>query len=116
MEERQQTLHKWAERVLLWLTLLLLVYTLLRLSLRPTQPLILASVPETTARPTQLLDLNEATAEELECLPEIGPALAQRLLEHRETVGPFTGPEDVLAVSGIGVATYEAIRPYITFE
>lgn len=112
MEERQHTKEKWAERVLLVLTVLLTVFTLFRASLRPPQPLILETLPETTAVPALLLNLNEATAEELKSLPGIGPVLAQRILES----GPFTGPEDVLAVPGIGEATYEKFRFYITFE
>lgn len=112
MEERQHTKKKRAERVLLLLTLLLAAFTLFHVFVQPPQPLILETIPETTAVPSQLLDLNRATAEELESLPGIGPILAQRILES----GPFNGPEDVLAVPGIGEATYEKFSPYITFK
>ena len=61
------------------------------------------------------LDLNEATAEDLQELPGIGPVLAERMLAWRAENGPFTGPEDVLAVKGVGPATYEAMAPYIEF-
>ena len=61
------------------------------------------------------LDLNDATAEELEGLPGIGPALAAGILERREELGAFRTREDVLSVSGIGEATYAAIEPYITY-
>lgn len=61
------------------------------------------------------LDLNDATAEELESLPGIGPALAEHILERRAELGGFRTREDVLSVSGIGEATYTAIEPYITY-
>ncbi len=50
------------------------------------------------------LDLNTATAEELDTLPGIGPELARRILEYREEHGPFTSVEELLNVSGIGEA------------
>ena len=62
------------------------------------------------------LDINTATADELDGLPGIGPALAQRIIDRRETAGPFRGEEDLLAVEGIGPATYEDLTPYIGFS
>ena len=59
------------------------------------------------------LDLNAATAEQLQELPGVGPVLAERIIAWRTDNGPFAGPEDVMAVRGIGPATYEAIAPYI---
>ena len=85
---------------------------------------LLAGPPQTVERePLTLsggadlpaLDLNEATLAELDELPGIGPALAQRILDWREENGPFTDRSDVLAVSGIGPAIYEAIEPFITY-
>lgn len=61
------------------------------------------------------LDLNDATAEELEGLPGIGPALAAHILERRAELGSFRTEEDILSVPGIGEATYAAIEPYITY-
>ncbi|MFC7789563.1 helix-hairpin-helix domain-containing protein [Microbacterium sp. MAHUQ-60] len=48
------------------------------------------------------IDLNAATQADLETLPRIGPALAQRILEWREENGRFRAVEDLLAVPGIG--------------
>lgn len=56
------------------------------------------------------LDVNRATAPELEALPGIGPALAGRIVDHRGRHGPFRTPEDLLGVSGIGPALLERIR------
>lgn len=61
------------------------------------------------------LDLNAASEEQLQELPGVGPVLAERIVAWRQANGPFTGPEDVMAVQGIGPATYEAIAPYIEF-
>ncbi len=52
----------------------------------------------------EVLDLNRATARELEALPGIGPALARRILAYRESHGPFRRVEDLQKVSGIGPA------------
>ncbi len=62
------------------------------------------------------VDLNAATAEELDDLPGLGPALAERIVAFREENGPFAGPEDVMEVPGIGPALYEDIAPYIGAE
>lgn len=59
------------------------------------------------------IDLNEAAAEELQKLPGIGPKLAQRIVEHRASRGPFVGLADIRKVSGIGPKTLEKIKPYI---
>lgn len=60
------------------------------------------------------LDLNRATAAELEELPGIGPALAARIVAHRSRRGPFRSVEDLLEVRGVGPRTLEALRPYVT--
>ena len=55
-----------------------------------------------TARPAGPIDVNLATAEELEALPGVGPVLAARIVADREARGPFTGMADLDRVSGIG--------------
>jgi len=62
------------------------------------------------------LDLNTATAEELDALPGIGPALAQRILAYRRAHGNFRNIEDLLEVSGIGDKKLAALRPLITIQ
>ena len=59
------------------------------------------------------LDPNIATSEQLQTLPGIGPVLAARIIEYRETVGKFVILEDLLAVKGIGEKTLAKIRPYL---
>jgi len=60
------------------------------------------------------LDLNRATAQELEKLPGIGPVLAQRIVDWREKHGPFKSVDDLLAVPGIGPKTLENLRDKVT--
>ena len=76
----------------------------------------LTPIPSTSYSAGPVLALNRATAAELEELPGIGPVLAGRILDWRDENGPFTGPEDLMAVSGIGPAIWEDIAPYIDFD
>jgi competence protein ComEA len=60
------------------------------------------------------VDLNTATAEELEGLPGVGPATAAAIVNHRDKIGPFASVEDLLDVRGIGDAKLESLRDLVT--
>lgn len=62
----------------------------------------------------QKINVNLATAEELETLPGIGEVLAQRIIEHREKNGPFGSVDQLLEVSGIGESRLEDISDDVT--
>ena len=64
--------------------------------------------------PGEKLDLNRATAEELQKLPGIGEKLAQAIVSYREQNGPFQSVEDLLQVPGIGEKRLESIRDLVT--
>jgi competence protein ComEA len=60
-----------------------------------------------------LVDINTATAEELETLPGVGEVMAQRIIDYREANGPFETIEEIQKVSGIGPKTFEGMRDFI---
>jgi competence protein ComEA len=61
-----------------------------------------------------LININSATAVELEALSGIGEVLAATIVEYRTENGPFASVDDLLDVSGIGPATLEEIRDQVT--
>ncbi|MBN2148556.1 MAG: ComEA family DNA-binding protein [Anaerolineales bacterium] len=63
---------------------------------------------------TELVNINSASQDELEALPEIGPITAQAIIAHRQANGPFQTIEEIQEVEGIGPATYEKIKDLIT--
>lgn len=62
------------------------------------------------------IDINAAGVAELERLPDIGPRLAQRIVEERTVRGRFRRPEELARVSGIGPKKLERLRDYVTVE
>ena len=63
----------------------------------------------------QLIDINTASPTELaEALPGIGAVLSERIVAYREANGRFVRTDQLMGVRGIGVATYERLRPLIT--
>jgi competence protein ComEA len=82
---------------------------------------LVASAPAQTAQAGQpaenkKLDLNRATAEELETLPGVGPVLAQRMVEWRKAHGRYRTVEDMRDVKGIGRKRMEQLRPLVTVK
>jgi competence ComEA-like helix-hairpin-helix protein len=71
----------------------------------------LTGLAAATARFT--VNVNAAGAAELAQLPGLGPATAQRIVDHRRTHGPFTSLEGLLNVPGIGPATLARLRPHL---
>lgn len=66
--------------------------------------------------PTEPLDLNTATVEELETLPGIGPTTAKAIVRFREKSGPFRRVEELRAIRGITKKKLEKIRPLVTVK
>lgn len=76
-----------------------------------------ATVPaETAAAPTipEIININTATTQQLETLPGIGPALAQRIVDYRAEHGDFSAPEELINVKGIGESKLLDILDLIT--
>jgi competence protein ComEA len=64
--------------------------------------------------PTQgKVNINTASVEELQRLPGIGPAMAERISEFRKQGGKFTAPEDLLQISGIGEKKFARMQPFV---
>lgn len=64
--------------------------------------------------PSKPLNLNAATAVQLEELPGVGPKMAQSIIDFRNASGPFRRVDDLLAIRGISQRKLAAIRPYVT--
>ena len=78
------------------------------------QPFSRGTVPQAGSDSYPLVDLNSASARELESLPGIGPVMAERIVAHREANGPFASVDDIEGVPGIGPKTLESIRSLAT--
>ena len=61
-----------------------------------------------------MININTATAEELQTLKGVGPATANKSIEYRTTYGAFESVEDIKNVSGIGDKTFEGLKDQIT--
>lgn len=72
------------------------------------------TVNKGTAGEGDKVNINTATAKELESLDGIGPVLAERIIEHRDSVGSFRDINGLLDVKGIGTGKFEGIRDKIT--
>ena len=59
------------------------------------------------------IPLNEASPEELDAIPEIGPVLARRIIDHRSRYGPFTTVDELTNVPGLGEIRLSRIRPFV---
>jgi competence ComEA-like helix-hairpin-helix protein len=62
------------------------------------------------------LDVNRATAAELELLPGVGPSLARRLVDARARAGGFRDENDLLHVRGLGQKTLQKLKPFLLFS
>lgn len=78
--------------------------------LRGRMPVI-ATTPSSSPGP---VNLNTADQIALETVPGVGPVTATAILQHRTEIGRYDSVEQLLDVTGIGPATLEALRPYVT--
>ncbi|MEP0775965.1 MAG: helix-hairpin-helix domain-containing protein [Acidobacteriota bacterium] len=62
------------------------------------------------------VNINTASVEQLQLLPRVGPALAQRIVEFRTANGAFKAPEELIAVRGIGEKSFANLKPYVAVQ
>ena len=78
-----------------------------------TAAVIAATGGVAASQPSGVVNINTASAQELQLLPRVGPALAGRIIAFREANGPFRTVDEILAVKGIGESSFEKLEPYI---
>jgi len=82
---------------------------------RATRDRVVRDAPRGAVDSTRPLDLDRATATEIEALTGIGPALAQRFVAASDCGGTFGSLEALCSVSGVGPAIVQKLRPLVTF-
>ena len=63
-----------------------------------------------------VVNINTASEEQLQLLPRVGPAVARRIVEFRDTNGEFKALEELMLVRGVGEKTFDLIKPYVTLS
>ncbi|WP_300766798.1 helix-hairpin-helix domain-containing protein [uncultured Bifidobacterium sp.] len=77
-------------------------------------PAASTSTASASASENTTIDINSADESELDELPGVGPVLASRIVEYRQSIGRFTSIDQLLDVSGIGSKTMERLRPLVS--
>ena len=75
---------------------------------------VLAQTPDSA--PAEKINLNTASAEQLESLPGIGPVTAKRIVDYRAKVGEFKRIEEIINIQGIGDKKFERIKDRLTLQ
>ena len=71
---------------------------------------------EIAAMDVQMVNVNTATAQELDTLPSVTLKIAESIIDYREENGLFSSTDELLKVKGVGKTIYQKIAPYITAE
>ncbi|MGR3288935.1 helix-hairpin-helix domain-containing protein [Bacillus sonorensis] len=74
------------------------------------------AAPSSAEGGTETVNINTASPEELQAIPDVGPSKAEAIAAYREENGPFQGIEDITNVSGIGEKTFEKIKSSISVK
>lgn len=82
----------------------------------PPPPSLGKGAPTVVKPPAGKININTATVAELDTLPGIGPAIAQRIVDYRAQNGAFKSSEELKKVRGIGDAMFEQVKELITVQ
>ncbi len=80
----------------------------------PALPFSVIQTPSSSGSSADLVNINTATAAELDALPGIGPTTAQKIVDYRTQHGPFPQIEAIMNVPGIGPTTFDEIQNLIS--
>jgi competence protein ComEA len=80
------------------------------------QPAAKKTSAKAAAVPAHKINLNTGNVKDLDALPGVGPAMAQRILDWRKEHGRFQKVEDLMTVKGIGQKKFDKMKPYLTLE
>jgi competence ComEA-like helix-hairpin-helix protein len=94
-------------------------FAFLRSSASSSSEMPFVSSPENLPGASQLvlgqkIDLNTASAKDLEALPGVGPKMAETIVQDREKRGPFRSKEDVMRVDGLKEKKFDQIKAFIS--
>ena len=79
-------------------------------------PGLVSAADQVAVADVSAVNLNQANADELQALPGVGPALAERIVAYREMQGPFETLDQLAEVKGIGTKSLERIRGRVTLK
>jgi len=97
-----------------FLLLLTFMFALGLTGVSPVTSLAAESPAATTI--TEPVHLNKASAEQLQLLPGVGPALSERIIAYRDTHGPFKDVDQLIEVKGIGQSKLAKLKPSLTVD
>jgi len=100
-------------KVAMWAGLATVLFALAARAEPSMKPVVVASSAPVAPSAAGVVNLNDATTDELERLPGVGPAKAKAIVEHRRA-HPFKKVDEITKVKGIGRKTFGKLRPYLT--
>jgi competence protein ComEA len=96
--------------------LLLLVLLVVTSTLGPVPTSLVAAESPAAGQAVETIHLNQATAEQLQTLPGVGPALSERIVRYRSEHGPFRTIDQLAEVKGVGQAKLARFKNQLTVD